>query len=101
MNKLFVALTFSCLGIISVSIGVQEPSPSPSRSSGEERNANERCDCPPSPDGKFAFLTSDSEDSYIIDLIDKKSGKNCNASTRRICPFLGMCSGHPIRMGSP
>jgi hypothetical protein len=75
MNKLFVALTFFCLGIISVSIGAQEPSPSPSRSSGEERNANERCDCPPSPDGKFAFLTSDSEDSYIIDLIDKKSGK--------------------------
>ena len=71
LNKLFVALTFFCLGIISVSISAQEPSPSP----GEERNANERCDCPPSPDGKFAFLTSDSEDSYIIDLIDKKSGK--------------------------
>jgi hypothetical protein len=75
MNKLFVALTFSCLGMVSVSISAQESSPSPSRSSGEERNANKRCDCPPSPDGKFTFLTSDSEDSYIIDLIDKKSGK--------------------------
>ena len=54
-----------------------EPTAEPSSnvSSGQEDNANERCDCPPSPDGKFAFLTSDSEDSYIIDLIDKKAGK--------------------------
>jgi uncharacterized protein YecT (DUF1311 family) len=54
-----------------------EPTAEPSSnvSSGQEDNANKRCDCPPSPDGKFAFLTSDSEDSYINDLIDKKSGK--------------------------
>ena len=54
-----------------------EPTAAPSSnvSPGQEDNANKRCDCPPSPDGKFAFLTSDSEESYIIDLIDRKSGK--------------------------
>jgi uncharacterized protein YecT (DUF1311 family) len=44
-------------------------------SPGQEDGANETCDCPPSPDGKFGFLASNTEDSYIIDLIDKKSGK--------------------------
>ena len=57
-----------------------EPSSS-NASPDQEDNANKRCDCPPSPDGKIAFLASDSEeDSFgdrlqIIDLIDKKSGK--------------------------
>jgi Uncharacterized protein conserved in bacteria len=47
----------------------------------QKDNANDRCDCPPSPDGKFAFLASESEkDAFedglqIIELIDKKSGK--------------------------
>jgi uncharacterized protein YecT (DUF1311 family) len=56
--------------------------PSSSNASPDQKdNANKRCDCPPSPDGKIAFLASDSEeDSFgdrlqIIDLIDKKSGK--------------------------
>ena len=57
-----------------------EPSSS-NASPDQEDNANKRCDCPSSPDGKIAFLASDSqEDSFgdrlqIIDLIDKKSGK--------------------------
>ncbi|SRR6266496_78535 len=58
-----------------------ESSPSSGASPDQEDNANKRCDCPPSPDGKFAFLPSyGAEDSFenrpqIIDLIDKKSGK--------------------------
>ena len=60
-----------------------EPTAGPlsNASPGEEGDANETCDCPPSPDGKFAFLASITEkDSFenqlhIIDLIDKKSGK--------------------------
>ena len=35
---------------------------------------NENIDWP-SPDGKFAFLTSYGEDLHVIDLIDKKAGK--------------------------
>jgi hypothetical protein len=99
MNKSFVALMFFCLGIISVSISAQEPSSSPSRSAGEERDANEssdepeRCDCPPSPDGTFAFLTSDTEDSFgdqlqILDLIDKKSGKKLQRIDDAVMPVL-------------
>jgi uncharacterized protein YecT (DUF1311 family) len=55
--------------------------PSSDESPGQEDNENETCDCPPSPDGKFAFLTSDTEKNssgdqlQIIDLIDKDSGK--------------------------
>ena len=37
MNKLFIALTFSCLGIISVSISAQEPSPPPSSLSPDKK----------------------------------------------------------------
>lgn len=57
-----------------------EPSSSDA-SPDQEDNANKSCDCPPSPDGKYAFLTSETEkDSFenqlqMIDLIDKKSGK--------------------------
>jgi uncharacterized protein YecT (DUF1311 family) len=60
-----------------------EPTAEPlsNASPGEEGDANETCDCPPSPDGRFAFLASVTEkDSFenqlhIIDLIEKKSGK--------------------------
>ena len=87
MNKLFVAVTIAWLGTISISISAQTPSPSPDASAGEDGIANEdtdsteRCDCPSSADGRFAFLASVTEkDSFenqlhIIDLIEKKSGK--------------------------
>ena len=87
MKKLFVAVTIACLGTILVSVSAQTLSPSPDVSAGEEGIANEntdgteQCDCPSSPDGKYAFLTSETEkDSFenqvqMIDLIDKKSGK--------------------------
>ena len=60
-----------------------EPTAEPSSdvSPDQEDNADKRCDCPPSPDGKFAFLASATEENssgdqrYMIDLIDKKSGK--------------------------
>jgi len=71
-----------------IGISAQTPSPSPNDSGGEEQIADEnadrreQCDCPSSPDGKFAFLASDSEDEassgdrlQILDLIEKKSGK--------------------------
>jgi uncharacterized protein YecT (DUF1311 family) len=60
-----------------------EPTAEPSlnASPDQEENADKTCDCPPSPDGKFAFLASATEEDssgdqrYMIDLIDKKSGK--------------------------
>jgi hypothetical protein len=56
----------------------------------------------PSPDGKFAFLTSYGEDLHTIDLIDNKSGKVCSGLVRRIRARLsGICSGRPIQIGSP
>jgi hypothetical protein len=51
------------------------PSPSPSASDGKKSNADEDSECPPSPNGKFAFLTSYGEDLHTMDLIDKKSEK--------------------------
>jgi hypothetical protein len=51
------------------------PSPSPSASEGKKSNADEDSECPPSPNGKFAFLTSYGEDLHTMDLIDKKSEK--------------------------
>ena len=87
MKKLFVAVTIVCLGPILVSICAQTPSPSPNTSAGEEGIADEntdgteQCDCPSSPDGKFAFVLSFSEkDAFedrlqILDLIEKKLGK--------------------------
>jgi hypothetical protein len=87
MKKLVVAVTIVSLGTILVSSGGQTPSPSPDASAGEERVADEntdreeQCDCPSSPDGKFTFLTSETERDasedrlQILDLIEKKSGK--------------------------
>jgi hypothetical protein len=87
MKKIFLAVTIACLGTILVSVSAQTLSPSPDVSAGEEGIANEntdgtdQCDCPSSPDGKYAFLTSETEkDAFenqvqMIDLIDKKSGK--------------------------
>ena len=87
MNKLFVAVTIACLGTILISSSAQTPSPSQDASAGEDDVAEEntdraeQCDCPSSPDGKFAFVLSFSEkDAFedrlqILDLIEKKSGK--------------------------
>jgi len=87
MKKLLVGVTIACLGTILISISAQTPSPSPDASASEEGIADEntdrteRCDCPSSPDGKFAFLLSDTEETssgdqlQVIDLIEKKSGK--------------------------
>ena len=52
-----------------------EASPSASASASEGKNENENTDCPPSPDGKFAFVTNYDSDVHTIDLIDKMSGK--------------------------
>ena len=52
-----------------------EASPSAGASSSEGENENENPDCPPSPDGKFAFVTNYDSDVHTIDLIDKRSGK--------------------------
>lgn len=88
MKKLFVAVIIACFGSMLISISAQAPSPSPNPSAGNEDVADEnndgagKCDCPASPDGKFAFVVSFSEkDAFenrlqIIDLIEKKSGKN-------------------------
>jgi hypothetical protein len=78
-----IILALLSLSLCASAIGQSAPesSPSSNASPDQEDNANKRCDCPPSPDGKFAFLTSyGEEDSFenrpqIIDLIDKKSGK--------------------------
>jgi uncharacterized protein YecT (DUF1311 family) len=52
-----------------------EASPSASASASERENENENPDCPPSPDGKFAFVANYDSDVHTIDLIDKRSGK--------------------------
>ena len=87
MKKLFVAVTIVCMGTIVVSISAQTPSASPDASTDEEGIADEvtdrteQCDCPSSPDGKFAFVLSFGEkDAFedrpqILDLIEKESGK--------------------------
>jgi uncharacterized protein YecT (DUF1311 family) len=54
-------------------MGQSPPETSPSASEGE--NENENPDCPPSPDGKFTFVTNYDSDVHTIDLIDKRSGK--------------------------
>jgi hypothetical protein len=87
MKKLFVAVIIACLGSMLICISAQTPSPSPNAAASEEDSADEntdhteQCDCPSSPDGKFAFVLSFSEkDAFenrlqILDLIEKKSGK--------------------------
>jgi hypothetical protein len=87
MKKLFVAVMIACLGSMLICISAQTPSPSPNAGASEEDSADEntdhpeQCDCPSSPDGKFAFVLSFSEQGssgdrlQIIDLIEKKSGK--------------------------
>ncbi len=67
-------LCFVSLAACSATVSAQEPAASPSASAGAESDTNEGIDWP-SPDGKFAFLTSYSEDLHTIDLIDKQSGK--------------------------
>ena len=85
MKKLFVAVTIVCMGRIFVSISAQTLSASPDASTDEEGIADEvtdrteQCDCPSSPDGKFAFVLSFGEkDAFedrpqILDLIEKES----------------------------
>jgi hypothetical protein len=87
MKKLFVAVIIACLGSMLICISAQTPSPSPNAAASEEDSADEntdhteQCDCPSSPDGKFAFVLSFGEkDAFenrlqILDLIEKKSGK--------------------------
>src|SRR5262249_9551589 len=57
-------LCFVNLAAFAATVCAQAPVASP----------NENIDWP-SPDGKFAFLTSYGEDLHVIDLIDKKAGK--------------------------
>jgi hypothetical protein len=87
MKKLFMALTMACLVRMPVCISAQTLSQSPNAAASEEdiadKNTNhtEQCDCPSSPDGKFAFVLSFGEkDAFedrlqILDLIEKESGK--------------------------
>jgi hypothetical protein len=87
MKKLFVAVTIVCVGSMLVCISAQTPSASPDASTDEEGIADEvtdrteQCDCPSSPDGKFAFVLSFGEkDAFenrpqILDMIEKESGK--------------------------
>jgi len=87
MKKLFVAVMISCFGSMLICISAQTSSPSPNPSAGnvdvadENNDYAEKCDCPASPDGKFAFVRSFGEQyasggrPQIIDLIEKKSGE--------------------------
>jgi hypothetical protein len=100
MKKLFVVVTIACLGTILLTISAQTPSPSPDASADEQGTADEntdrteRCDCPSSPDGKFAFLVSDTEEKLsserlqILDLIEKKSGKKLQRIDDAAMPVL-------------
>src|SRR5215469_14249121 len=87
MKKLFIAVIIACLGRMLIGISAQTPSPSPNAAASEQDIADEnsdqtqQCDCPSSPDGKFAFVVSfGEEDAFenrlqILDLIEKESGK--------------------------
>src|SRR5215470_6273591 len=87
MKKIFVAVVIACFGRMLIGICAQTPSPSPSVGASEQSIAEEntdqtkQCDCPSSPDGKFAFVVSfGEEDAFenrlqILDLIEKESGK--------------------------
>ena len=99
IKKLFLVI-IACLGTILISISAQTPSPAPDASAGEQGIADEntdrteRCDCPSSPDGKFAFVTSETEkDAFedrlqILDLIEKKSGKKLQRIDDAAMPVL-------------
>jgi len=65
-------LCFVSLVAFATTICAQQPDASPSASAGNEGDTNIDW---PSPDGKFAFLTSYGEDLHTIDVIDKKSRK--------------------------
>src|SRR4029077_1509616 len=98
MKKLFVAVIIACLGSMLICISAQTPSPSPNAAASEEDSADEntdnteQCDCPSSPDGKFAFVLSFSEkDAFenrhqILDLIEKDSGKKKRIHEEKIPP---------------
>jgi hypothetical protein len=96
MKKLLVVVTIACLGIILVSISAQTPSPSPGERGTADENTDraERCDCPSSPDGKFAFLVSETEEKssserlQILDLIEKESGKKLQRIDDAAMPVL-------------
>jgi hypothetical protein len=99
-KKFLLAVTIASLGTILLSISAQTPSPSPGASASQEGVADEntdrteRCDCPSSPDGRFAFLASVTEkDSFedqlhIIELIEKKSGKKLQRIDDATMPVL-------------
>jgi len=84
MKKIFVAVVIACFGRMLIGICAQTPSPSPSVAASEQGIAEEntdqtkQCDCPSSPDGKFAFVVSfGEEDAFenrlqILDLIEKE-----------------------------
>lgn len=79
MKKLLLLLS-----LLAIDWGWDNPSMLVAQTPSEAKaspSPSESCDCPSSPDGKYAFLTSDIEDNssgnqlQIIDLIEKKSGK--------------------------
>jgi len=67
-------LCFVSLAACSAAVYAQEQGASPGASAGAEGGANEGIDWP-SPDGKFAFVTSYGDDLHTIGLIDKRSRK--------------------------
>jgi hypothetical protein len=67
-------LCFVSLAACPATLYAQGPKASPGASAGAEGDANGGIDWP-SPDGKFAFVTSYGEDLHTIDLIDKQSRK--------------------------
>jgi hypothetical protein len=67
-------LCFVSLAAFSATVHARELGAAPGASTGVEDDANEGIDWP-SPDGKFAFVTSYGEDLHTIGLIDRKSRK--------------------------
>jgi hypothetical protein len=67
-------LCFVSLSAFATTVCAEVSVASPSASAGEKSDTNKNIDWP-SPDEKFAFLTSYGEDLHTIDLIDKKSGR--------------------------
>ena len=108
---MFVGVTIACLGTILVSISAQTPSSSPDVSTGEQDIADEnadpteRCNCPSSPDGRFAFLASVAEkgsfedELHVIDLIEKTSGKKLQRIDDAAMPVLWSAAWAPDSNG--